>query len=230
MAVGAGLAGCSVEDYSGRSRRPDLRPRPRRRARRGGGRGGPRGAGPSRASPLGPRTTCAAATTSTTPSAGCRPSRRSAPTCSTPPASPTIDDIRRLVESVDRPVNVLALPGGPSVAELGELGVGRISVGGAFAYAALGAVVEAARELQEQGTYGFWDRAGVGRRRRARRRLRSLKFAPRTVGGRALATAPCRRGAWSSGRRWPPARRSRPAPNRSRRHRPCRASGCGTRW
>ena len=78
------------------------------------------------------------------------------------PGVATVDDIRRLVESVDRPVNVLALPGGPSVAELGELGVGRISVGGAFAYAALGAVVEAARELQEQGTYGFWDRAGVG--------------------------------------------------------------------
>jgi 2-methylisocitrate lyase-like PEP mutase family enzyme len=78
------------------------------------------------------------------------------------PGVATIDDIRRLVESVDRPVNVLALPGGPTVAELGELGVGRISVGGAFAYAALGAVVEAAREFQEQGTYGFWDRAGVG--------------------------------------------------------------------
>ena len=78
------------------------------------------------------------------------------------PGVATLDDIRRLVESVDRPVNVLALPGGPSVAELAELGVGRISVGGAFAYAALGAVVEAARELQEQGTYGFWDRAGVG--------------------------------------------------------------------
>jgi 2-methylisocitrate lyase-like PEP mutase family enzyme len=78
------------------------------------------------------------------------------------PGVATVDDIRRLVDAVDRPVNVLALPGGPSVAELAELGVGRISVGGAFAYAALGAVVEAARELQEQGTYGFWDRAGVG--------------------------------------------------------------------
>jgi 2-methylisocitrate lyase-like PEP mutase family enzyme len=72
------------------------------------------------------------------------------------------DDIRRLVSSVDRPVNVLALPGGPSVAELADLGVARVSVGGAFAYAALSAVVEAGRELIDEGTYGFWERAGVG--------------------------------------------------------------------
>src|SRR5581483_11115752 len=49
------------------------------------------------------------------------------------------DDIRRVVESVGRPVSVLARPGAPSVAELAELGVSRISVGGSFAFAALGA-------------------------------------------------------------------------------------------
>ena len=38
----------------------------------------------------------------------------------------------------------------------------RVSVGGAFAFAALGAVVEAAAELREAGTYGFWERAKVG--------------------------------------------------------------------
>jgi 2-methylisocitrate lyase-like PEP mutase family enzyme len=73
-----------------------------------------------------------------------------------------LDEIRAVVAAVDRPVNVLALPGGPSVSELAEAGVGRVSVGGAFAYAALGAAVEAANELREQGTYGFWDRARVG--------------------------------------------------------------------
>jgi 2-methylisocitrate lyase-like PEP mutase family enzyme len=73
-----------------------------------------------------------------------------------------LDQIRSLVAAVDRPVNVLALPGGPPVSELAEAGVGRVSVGGAFAFAALGAVVEAAQELQEQGTYGFWERARVG--------------------------------------------------------------------
>lgn len=79
------------------------------------------------------------------------------------PGLTKLEDIRTLVSSVDRPVNVLALPGGPTVAELAEAGVRRISVGGAFAFAAYGALVEAARELLDKGTYGFWDRAKVGR-------------------------------------------------------------------
>ena len=73
-------------------------------------------------------------------------------------------DIREIVSSVDRPVNVLALPGAPVVAELADLGVARISVGGAFAFAALGALVEAARELRDAGTYGYWRSAGTGRK------------------------------------------------------------------
>jgi 2-methylisocitrate lyase-like PEP mutase family enzyme len=73
-----------------------------------------------------------------------------------------LEDIRALVESVDRPVNVLALPGVAPVAELAAAGVARISVGGAFAYAALGAAIEAARELRDQGTYAFWERASAG--------------------------------------------------------------------
>ena len=72
------------------------------------------------------------------------------------------DDIRTVVEAVTRPLNVLALPGVPPVDELTRLGVRRVSVGGAFAFAALGGAVEAANELREQGTYGFWDRAKVG--------------------------------------------------------------------
>jgi 2-methylisocitrate lyase-like PEP mutase family enzyme len=79
------------------------------------------------------------------------------------PGLTSLEDIRSLVSSVDRPVNVLALPAGPTVAELAEAGVRRISVGGAFAFAAYGALVEAARELLDQGTYGFWERAKVGR-------------------------------------------------------------------
>jgi 2-methylisocitrate lyase-like PEP mutase family enzyme len=67
-----------------------------------------------------------------------------------------------VVESVDRPVNVLALPGAPPVTELAEAGVARVSVGGAFAFAALGAAADAAHELLESGTYGFWDVAARG--------------------------------------------------------------------
>jgi 2-methylisocitrate lyase-like PEP mutase family enzyme len=78
------------------------------------------------------------------------------------PGLTRLDEIRQLVASVDRPVNVLALPGAPPVPELGAAGVRRVSVGGAFAFAAVGAVVEAATELREAGTYGFWQRAGAG--------------------------------------------------------------------
>jgi 2-methylisocitrate lyase-like PEP mutase family enzyme len=78
------------------------------------------------------------------------------------PGVTKLEDIRQVVSSVDRPVNVLALPGAPSVGELAEAGVSRISIGGGFAYVAMGAVVEAARELREDGTYGFWDTAAVG--------------------------------------------------------------------
>ncbi len=72
-------------------------------------------------------------------------------------------DIRDVVFAVDRPVNVLALSGAPTVAELADLGVARISVGGAFAFAALGALIEAARELLTAGTYGYLHSAGLGR-------------------------------------------------------------------
>jgi 2-methylisocitrate lyase-like PEP mutase family enzyme len=78
------------------------------------------------------------------------------------PGARDIDTIRELVSSVDLPVNVLVLPGMPSVAELADAGVSRISVGGAFAFAAYGAAAEAGRELMDSGTYGYWETAGVG--------------------------------------------------------------------
>jgi 2-methylisocitrate lyase-like PEP mutase family enzyme len=72
------------------------------------------------------------------------------------------EDIGEVVSALERPVNVLARPGAPPVAELAELGVSRISVGGAFAFAALGALVEAASEFRDEGTYGFLQRAVSG--------------------------------------------------------------------
>jgi 2-methylisocitrate lyase-like PEP mutase family enzyme len=78
------------------------------------------------------------------------------------PGLSKLEEIRQVVDSVDRPVNVLGRPGAPSVAELASVGVRRVSVGGAFAYAALGATIEAARELLDEGTYGYFERAGVG--------------------------------------------------------------------
>ncbi|MFE9387930.1 isocitrate lyase/phosphoenolpyruvate mutase family protein [Streptomyces sp. NPDC006784] len=73
------------------------------------------------------------------------------------PALPDAEAIRAVCSSVGRPVNVLM--GSPalrlSVPELGALGVRRISVGSALSRAALGAVVRAAREIQELGTFTF---------------------------------------------------------------------------
>jgi 2-methylisocitrate lyase-like PEP mutase family enzyme len=78
------------------------------------------------------------------------------------PGLSDLGDIRRVVTSVDLPVSVLAGPNAPSVTELGAAGVKRISVGGSLAYVAIGAMADAARELLEQGTYGYWIVAGPG--------------------------------------------------------------------
>jgi 2-methylisocitrate lyase-like PEP mutase family enzyme len=61
-------------------------------------------------------------------------------------------EIRRVVEAVQMPVNVLLRPDGPSVAELGSLGVRRVSTGGALASAAYATLLTGARELLGPGT------------------------------------------------------------------------------
>jgi 2-methylisocitrate lyase-like PEP mutase family enzyme len=50
-----------------------------------------------------------------------------------------LDAIKRVVTEVGVAVNVLALRNGPSVAELGAVGVRRVSTGGSLAFAAYGA-------------------------------------------------------------------------------------------
>jgi 2-methylisocitrate lyase-like PEP mutase family enzyme len=58
---------------------------------------------------------------------------------------------------VDKPVNVvMGLKGRTySVAELSDAGVRRVSVGGSFARAALGALVRAAKEVKSTGTFTY---------------------------------------------------------------------------
>ncbi len=65
--------------------------------------------------------------------------------------------IRRVVETVAVPVNVLALQDGPSIAELAELGVRRVSTGGAMARAAYGSMLAAATSLRDRGTSAYLD-------------------------------------------------------------------------
>jgi len=73
------------------------------------------------------------------------------------PGLPSLDAIRTVCAAVEKPVNVLmGLKGATfTVEELQDAGVKRISVGGAFARAALGAFMRAAREVKEQGTFTF---------------------------------------------------------------------------
>jgi 2-methylisocitrate lyase-like PEP mutase family enzyme len=73
------------------------------------------------------------------------------------------EELRRILAAVSLPVNVLGKPGGPSVAELAELGVARVSVGSAFYSAAMGELVDSACRLRDEGTFGYGTAAGAGR-------------------------------------------------------------------
>jgi 2-methylisocitrate lyase-like PEP mutase family enzyme len=73
------------------------------------------------------------------------------------PGLPDIDAIATVCAAV-APVPVNVLCGGTSsysVAELGAAGVRRISVGSAFARAAYGGLLQAAREVRARGTFAF---------------------------------------------------------------------------
>ncbi|MGV6874165.1 isocitrate lyase/PEP mutase family protein [Pseudochelatococcus sp. B33] len=73
------------------------------------------------------------------------------------PGLPDIDAIRTVCRAVDKPVNVVMGLGerSYSVAELSDAGVRRISVGGSFARAALGALMRAAEEVKSSGTFTY---------------------------------------------------------------------------
>jgi 2-methylisocitrate lyase-like PEP mutase family enzyme len=73
------------------------------------------------------------------------------------PALPSLDAIREVCAAVSKPVNVvMGLRGATyTVDELAAAGVKRISVGGSFARAALGAFLRAAREVKEHGTFAY---------------------------------------------------------------------------
>jgi 2-methylisocitrate lyase-like PEP mutase family enzyme len=68
------------------------------------------------------------------------------------PALPDTSAVARVVEEVGGAVNVLLMPGGPSRRELAELGVRRLSVGGALARVAYGSMYQAARQLLDSGS------------------------------------------------------------------------------
>jgi 2-methylisocitrate lyase-like PEP mutase family enzyme len=68
------------------------------------------------------------------------------------PGLTDLGQITAVVEAVGVPVNVLALPTAPPVADLESAGVRRVSVGSLLTAAAYGALVAGARELLDEGT------------------------------------------------------------------------------
>jgi len=62
------------------------------------------------------------------------------------------DIIGRLAKEVKAPISILAGPQAPSVSELQDLGVARVSYGSAFLKAAIGATRKLAKEILEKGT------------------------------------------------------------------------------
>jgi len=73
------------------------------------------------------------------------------------PGLSSLDQIRAVVSSIDRPLNVImGLDGvGITLAQLQQAGVKRVSVGSSFARAALGAFQRAALEVRDQGTFQY---------------------------------------------------------------------------
>ncbi len=73
------------------------------------------------------------------------------------------DEIKRVVDEVGAPINVLAMRRTPAGAGYWPaLGVRRVSTGGGLARAAYGALVAAAHELQDAGTSTYLDAAIAG--------------------------------------------------------------------
>lgn len=69
------------------------------------------------------------------------------------PGVTDLDTVAVLAKEVPAPLNVMAGPGAPAVAELAGVGVARVSVGPAIALAAYAVVRHSTRELLSAGTY-----------------------------------------------------------------------------
>lgn len=70
------------------------------------------------------------------------------------PALSTAQQVRSVANAIGRPLDVLLLPGGPTVPELFAAGAAHVSTGSAVAATAQGDLVQGARELLDAGTIG----------------------------------------------------------------------------
>ena len=73
------------------------------------------------------------------------------------PGLPDLDAIRTVCNALDKPVNILMGLQGPTytVNDISNAGARRISVGGSFARAAMGALKRAANEVLQTGTFDY---------------------------------------------------------------------------
>lgn len=69
------------------------------------------------------------------------------------PGVTRLDTVATLTKEIAAPVNILVKPGAPSVAELADVGVARVSYGSAGALAAYGVLRHSVEELLGEGTY-----------------------------------------------------------------------------
>ena len=79
--------------------------------------------------------------------------------CVFAPGLKDANTIGRLAKAVECPLNILAVTGTPSIAELANLGVARVSVGSGPMRATLGLLRRLAEELRTTGTYDAMDGA-----------------------------------------------------------------------
>jgi len=79
--------------------------------------------------------------------------------CVFAPGVKDADTIGRLAKDIGCPLNVLAGPGSPTIAELEKLGVARVSLGSGPMRAGLGLLRRLAEELKSTGTYSGLDGA-----------------------------------------------------------------------
>ena len=80
------------------------------------------------------------------------------------PGLPSLEAVRTVCASVSKPVNFMVAIRGKSfsMAQLAAAGVRRVSVATSFYRAAMGGLMAAAREIKESGTFNYLDTAAPG--------------------------------------------------------------------
>ena len=85
--------------------------------------------------------------------------------CLYAPGLKTVDDMRRVVDAIGKPLNVVMGFADPDITldQLSEIGVRRVSIGAALSRVALSAMMDAAREMKAGRFHFIRDMIGVGK-------------------------------------------------------------------